>query len=57
MCIFERERDNTQQAQHWQFDDQIHFHNIEGPERSEDGLKKNLTNYLGLQRDCIESKP
>jgi hypothetical protein len=57
MHILEREIDNTQQAQQWQFDDQVHLHNIEGLERSKDGLHTKLTNYLGLQCDCIKNKP
>jgi hypothetical protein len=34
MHIFEKETNNTQQAQSLHFDDQVHPHNIEGPKRS-----------------------
>lgn len=47
--ILKKETDNTQQAQNLHFDDQVHPHNIEGPKRSKNGLRRELTNYLGLQ--------
>ncbi len=57
MHIFEKETNNTQQAQSLHFDDQVHPHNIEGPKRSKNSWRKELTNYLGLQHVGIESEP
>jgi hypothetical protein len=54
MHILEGEEDSTQQfvksSSH--FNDPPIPHSIEGRERSKYGLKRKLTNYLGLQHDC-----
>jgi hypothetical protein len=54
MCILEGEEDSTQQfvesSSH--FDDPPIPHNIEGRERSRDGLRRELTDYFSLQHDC-----
>ncbi len=53
MHIFDKEANNTQQAQSLHFDDQVHPpHNIKGPNKAENGLRREFTNnYLGLQ--CV----
>ncbi len=48
MHIFEKEAYNTQKAQNLHFDDQVHLHNIEGLNRSKNGLRIKLTNYLNM---------
>jgi hypothetical protein len=57
MHIFEKEADNTQQAQSLHFDDQVHLHNIKGPNKAKNGLRREFTNYLGLQHVGTKSEP
>jgi hypothetical protein len=54
MCILEGEEDSTQQfvESSSQFDDPSIPHSIEGQERLGDGLRRELIDYLGLQRGC-----
>lgn len=57
MHIFEKEANNTQQAQSLHFDDQVHPHNIEDPKRSKNSLRIEVTNYLSLQHVGIKNEP
>jgi hypothetical protein len=57
MHIFEKEANNTQQTQSLHFDHQVHPHNIEGPKMSKNSVRRELTNYLGLQHVGTESGP